>query len=247
MIVREIVAKNILTKSKIYEYTINPYGGCQHACAYCYARFTKRFSGHREAWGEYVDVKINAPDLLFREVARKKPGNVWISGVCDPYQPVEKKYRLTRRCLEILVDQDWPVAIQTRSPLVTRDIDILKQSSSLLVTLSITTADDDIRRIFEPLAPSIPSRLQALAGLHDVGIRTSAMIAPLLPGAEGLSDLLINKVESVRIDRLHYHYADWVFKGHQFQDFLKPDYFTKTGQAICTALEKQGVECEMFY
>src|SRR5512136_521380 len=98
MIVREISAKNILTKSKIYEYTINPYGGCQHACAYCYARFTRRFSGHSEAWGEYVDVKINAADLLQREVTRKKPGVVWISGVCDPYQPVEKKYELTRKC-----------------------------------------------------------------------------------------------------------------------------------------------------
>jgi DNA repair photolyase len=245
MIIREILTKNILTRSKIYEYTINPYGGCQHACAYCYARFTKRFSGHREAWGEYVDVKINAPDLLLREVARKKPGIVWISGVCDPYQPVEKKYQLTRKCLEILVRQDWPVAVQTRSPLVTRDIDLLKQSSKVRVTMSVTTADDSIRRIFEPFAPSIHARLKALAELHEAGIRTSAMIAPMLPGAEGLADMLAGKVDSVRIDRLNYHYADWVYKRHEFQDFMQPDYFSSTGRAICTALEKRGIECEM--
>jgi DNA repair photolyase len=247
MIIREILAKNIITKSQIYEYTINPYGGCQHACAYCYARFTRRFSGHREAWGEYVDVKINAADLLLREVTRKKPGIVWISGVCDPYQPVEKKYELTRKCLEILVRHDWPVTIQTRSPLVTRDIDILKLSSKTQVTMSVTTADDRIRKIFEPLAPSIPSRLKSLAELHEAGIRTAAMIAPMLPGAEGLADLLGDRVASVRIDRLNYHYADWVYKSHEFQDFLNPDYFTKTGAAICTALEKKGVKCEMIY
>jgi DNA repair photolyase len=245
MIIKEILAKNILTKSKIYEYTINPYGGCQHACAYCYARFTKRFSGHREAWGEYVDVKINAPDLLLREVTRKRPGNVWISGVCDPYQPVEKKYELTRKCLEILVDHDWPVAIQTRSPLVTRDIDLLKKSSKVRVTMSVTTADESIRRIFEPFAPSIPSRLKALAELHEDGIRTSAMIAPMLPKAEALADLLRDKVDGVRIDRLNYHYADWVYKRHDFLDFLKTDYYAKTAHAICSSLEQQGIECEM--
>ncbi len=103
MIIQETNARSILSRSKVYDYTINPYVGCQHACTYCYARFMKRFSGHKESWGQFVDVKINAPDLLRKEVERKPAGRVWISGVCDPYQPIERKYELTKECLEILI------------------------------------------------------------------------------------------------------------------------------------------------
>ena len=99
MQIKEIHAKSILSPSKVYDYVINPYVGCQHACSYCYARFMKRFTGHKEPWGEFVDVKINAPDLLSKEIKRKKVGSVWVSGVCDPYQPLEKKYALTRRMI----------------------------------------------------------------------------------------------------------------------------------------------------
>ena len=115
MKIREIHSKSILSPSKIYDYVVNPYVGCQHGCTYCYARFMKRFTGHKEPWGEFVDVKVNAPDLLRREITRKKMGSVWMSGVCDPYQPLEKKYRLSRQCLAILVEHRWPVFIQTRA------------------------------------------------------------------------------------------------------------------------------------
>src|SRR5512136_3489869 len=124
MVVREICARSILSKSQVFDYVVNPYVGCQHSCIYCYARFMKRFTGHKEPWGEFVDVKINAPDLLRCEIEKKKRGRVWVSGVCDPYQPLEATYRLTRQCLEILAHNNWPVIIQTRSPLVLRDIDI---------------------------------------------------------------------------------------------------------------------------
>jgi DNA repair photolyase len=100
LIVTEIQAKTILSVSKIYPYVINPYTGCQHGCSYCYARFMKRVTGHKEPWGEFVDVKINAPDLLRKEIQKKKREKVWVSGVCDPYQPLEATYRLTRQCLE---------------------------------------------------------------------------------------------------------------------------------------------------
>ncbi len=89
LIVKEILAKTILSKSKIYPYVVNPYTGCQHGCSYCYARFMKRVTGHKEPWGEFVDVKINAAELLRGEIGKKKRGRVWISGVCDPYQPLE--------------------------------------------------------------------------------------------------------------------------------------------------------------
>ena len=166
----------------VSDYAVNPYVGCQHACIYCYAKFMKRFTGHREAWGEFVDVKINAPELLAREVAKKKVGRVWISGVCDPYQPLERKYKFTRHCLAVLVENGWPITVQTKSPLVLRDIDILKRAADIEVGFTITTADERMRKIFEPGAPPIAKRIEALEALHAEGIKTFAMIAPVLPG-----------------------------------------------------------------
>jgi DNA repair photolyase len=223
--VKEIRAKSILSPSKIYPWVINPYTGCRHGCSYCYARFMKRVTGHREPWGEFVDVKINAPDLLRVEIKKKRRGRVWVSGVCDPYQPLEAQYRLTRQCLEILVRHEWPVIIQTRSPLVLRDMDIIRDARDVEVGLSVTTADDRIRKLFEPDAPPIPDRIQALERLHNAGIRTYAMIAPVLPGAEELAGLLKGKIDYVLIDRMNYHYADRVYREYGLEDYLTDEYF----------------------
>ena len=152
MKIKEIHSKSILSSSQVYDYVINPYVGCQHGCSYCYATFMKRFTGHKEPWGEFVDIKINAAELLAKEIKKKKKGTVWVSGVTDPYQPLEKKYEITRKCLEILVEHDWPVIVQTRSPLVLRDVDIFRKSDKIEVGLSITTANDAIRKAFEPHA-----------------------------------------------------------------------------------------------
>ncbi len=243
MNVKEIQSKTILSASKIYDYVINPYVGCQHACSYCYARFMKRFSGHKEPWGQFVDVKINAVDLLKVEINKKKRAKVWVSGVCDPYQPLERKYRLTRKCLEILAQNDWPVVIQTRSALVLRDLDILKQSRNFEAGLTITTADDDIRKLFEPHAPPIAERLRALDELHRSGIKTYAMIAPILPGAEDLSGYLEGKVDYIRIDRMNYNYADWVYRKHGLEDKLSGEFFDRANREIMTACLKFGIEC----
>ena len=232
LIVQEVRAKSILSRSKIYRYVVNPYTGCQHGCSYCYARFMKRVTGHREPWGDFVDVKVNAPELLRNEIRRKSRGRVWISGVCDPYQPLEEKYRLTRQCLAILVENEWPVIIQTRSPLVLRDLDIIREAGDIEVGLSITTADDDIRKLFEPHAPPIPDRIQALDELHRAGIRTYAMIAPVLPGAERLAGLLTGKVDYVLIDRMNYHYADRIYRKHGLEEYLSDDYYTKVRQTL---------------
>ena len=127
MNVQETLAKTILNKSKIHDYCVNPYTGCQVNCRYCYARlFMARYSGHKEPWGEFVDVKINAPEVLRKQLARAKRGTVWVSSVCDPYQPLEAKYELTRRCLEELAKSRFPVTIQTKSKLVLRDLDLLE-------------------------------------------------------------------------------------------------------------------------
>jgi len=230
LIVKEVLAKSILSPSKIYPWVINPYTGCQHGCSYCYARFMKRVTGHREPWGGFVDVKINAADLLRVEITKKKRGRVWVSGVCDPYQPLEAQYRLTRHCLEILARHAWPVIIQTRSPLVLRDMDIIRDAQDFEVGLSVTTADDRIRKLFEPDAPPIPDRIQALEELHNAGIRTYAMIAPVLPGAEGLAALLKGKIDYVLVDRMNYHYADWVYRKYRLADTLTDDFFSRVRQ-----------------
>ena len=234
LLVQEIQAKTILSRSKIYPYVINPYTGCQHACSYCYARFMKRVTGHREPWGDFVDVKINAPDLLARELKKKKRGRVWISGVCAPYQPLEAHYHLTRQCLEILAQNTWPVIIQTRSPLILRDMDIIRDARDFEVGFSVTTADDTIRELFEPHAPPIKDRINALDELHKAGIRTYAMIAPVLPGAEGLAGLLRGKIDYALIDRMNYHYADWVYHKYGLEDKLTDDLFYRVRQEFST-------------
>jgi len=202
----------------------------------------KRFSGHREPWGQFVDVKVNAPDLLRSEIHEKKPARVWISGVCDPYQPIEAKYKLTRQCLEILAHSNWPVIVQTRSPLVLRDTDILKEGRDFEVGLSITTADDHIRKLFEPNAPSIKDRVDTLDELHRAGIRTYVMIAPMLPGAGDLAGILAGKVDYVIVDRMNYNYADWVYRKYGLEDKKTDEFFYRTRQEICSTFGKLGVD-----
>jgi len=247
MKIREITAKSILSTSQVSDYALNPYVGCQHACVYCYAKFMKRFTGHKEEWGSFVDVKINAPELLAREVTKKKVGRVWVSGVCDPYQPLERKYQLTKQCLQILVANDWPVMVQTKSPLVLRDIEILKRSADIEVGFTITTADERMRRLFEPGAPPTAKRIEALEKLHTAGIRTFAMIAPILPGAEGLPDMLQGKVGNVLVDRLNYHYADAVYKKYGMQWARDDGFFRKRGEELRRAFEKNGIPCQVLF
>ena len=236
MIVNEVQAKSILSKSQVFPYTINAYTGCEHACSYCYARFMRRFSGHKEQWGAFVDVKVNAPQLLAKQIQRKSPARVWVSGVCDPYQPLEAQYRLTRQCLEILIANHWPVSVQTKSPLVTRDIDLLRAGEGVEVGLSIATADEHIRQIFEPHAPSIPSRIAALQALHEAGIHTFVMIAPILPGAEDLPEMLAGNADSVLVDRMNYHYADWVYRKYGLERYLTEEYFDTVSALLISQL-----------
>jgi len=247
MIVKEVNARTILSKSKVSDYTINAYVGCEHGCTYCYARFIKRFTGHKEEWGEFIDVKVNAPSLLEREVKRKRVGKVWISGICDPFQPIERKYELTKRCLEILLKHGWPVTIQTKSPLALRDIDLLRNYEKIEVGFTITTADDEIRRIFEPKAPPIEERVKALEKLHFAGIKTFVMIAPLLPRAEGLVAQLSGKVDYVLIDRMNYHYADWVYRKYRLEYMMSDKFFTQQKAILTETLEKEGTPYQILF
>jgi len=205
--IQEIKAKSILTRSGIpgVDYCINPYVGCFHGCRYCYATFMKRFTGHTEAWGSFVDVKVNSPEVLQRQLQRKARGRVMISSVTDAYQPIEAKYKLTRKCLEVLLQYQFPVDILTKSPLVLRDLDLIKEFKDIEVGVTVTTNDEKIRKVFEPKAPSITARINTLKKLHNNGINTYAFIGPVLPmNPEALLENINPHVDSIIIDRMNY-------------------------------------------
>lgn len=184
---------------------VNPYVGCAHACSYCYASFMKRFTGHREPWGSFVDAKVNSPTLLEKQIRNYRGGTIFVSSVTDPYQPAESRFRLTRDCLTILSRYSFPVSILTKSPLVLRDLDILLKFSHLEVGMTITTDDDEVRTLFEPHAPSVEKRLEALKVLSTAGLSTYAFVGPVLPmNPERLAAKIGPHVKSVIIDKMNY-------------------------------------------
>ncbi|MCX7785106.1 MAG: radical SAM protein [candidate division WOR-3 bacterium] len=213
-VIREVKAKNILNNSKIpkMSYCINPYIGCAHSCLYCYATFMKEYSGHKEEWGEFIDVKINLGEVLLKEVKKKKIGRVCIGSVSDPYQPIENEKRLTRTAIEILKQNNFPFEILTKSALICRDIDLLKDYNNCSVEITITTIDDNIRKIFEPNADSVENRLNCARKLVDAGIETNIFFGPVLPyfsDTESALDKIFDTfcdtgVEQILVDKLNY-------------------------------------------
>jgi DNA repair photolyase len=249
--IREILAKNVLTKTGIegYDYCINPYVGCAHGCRYCYATFMKRFTGHMEPWGEFVDVKVNAPEVLRRQLRRAQRGTILIGTVTDPYQPAEKHYRITRGSLEALLECQFPVNILTRSPLVVRDIELFKQFEDITVGLSITTDREDIRKIFEPHSPSIRSRTDALKTLHESGISTYAFIGPMLPlDPTRLSEMLVSIVDDVLIDRLNYsNKVKSLYRKAGYAPYLEDAYFIQTASILKESFEMKGIPVSVIF
>ena len=214
--------------------------------AVCYAKFMKRFTGHTESWGDFVDVKINAPELLAHEVKKKKVGRVWISGVCDSYQPLENKSMITKQCLSILAENSWPFTIQTKSQLVLRDIEILKRAGDAEVGFTITTADKN-KKDLRTRGPTHEKEDRGIGGSSFGRDRTFAMIAPVLPGAEGLVSELKGKVEYVFIDRLNYHYADWLYKKHGMEWAMEDSFFLEKGKELMKGFKKEGVACQVLF
>jgi len=226
--VNEIQVRSVLSKSGIpgMKYCINPYVGCAHACRYCYATFMKRFTGHIEPWGSFVDVKMNSPDVLRRQLRRAERGNVMISSVTDAYQPVEARYGLTRKCLEILSLFKFPVSILTKSPLVLRDMDIISKLEDAEVGITITTDDERIRKIFEPFAPPVQARIDALKKLHKAGIKPYVFIGPLLPmDPELLANQLKPYASSFLIDSMNYvSKTELLYKKNKLEKWLEAGF-----------------------
>ncbi len=226
-----IKVKNALNRSKIYgvQYCLNPYRGCQHACKYCYAELIIKKTGKNEKWGSYVDIKDNFFETLEKEVYREKKGLVMISSVTDPYQPIEAKTRLTRRCLEALSRNGFPVYVLTKSHFVLGDIDIFRNFEDCEVGITITTDNENIRKIFEPFAPSIESRILTLQKLKKAGIKTSAFIGPALPmNPQNLLKLIEKTVDCIYIDKMNYSFkVKSIYERAGLNKFMQEDYFEK--------------------
>lgn len=192
MRINEVKIKSALTKSNLPEadFVINPYVGCQHSCTYCYADFMRRFTGHSsEDWGAFVDVKINAPETI--DLSRVSSKDlILIGSVTDPYQAVEAKYRLTRKCLENLLNSQPKIEILTKSPLILRDIDLLKKFKNLRVGISIGILDEKYSQELEPFAPSPKNRLNALKTLYESGVKTYLFISPIFPEISEVYELI---------------------------------------------------------
>lgn len=179
-IIKEIKVKNVMTKSKlpVGGYSANPYVGCPHGCKYCYASFMKRFTGHLEPWGTFLDVKY-WPEI--KNPMKYNGKRVVIGSVTDGYHPLEEKYRRTRALLEQLKASGAKIMICTKSDLVIRDLDLLTQMKDVTVSWSVNTLDETFKDDMDN-AVSIERRLSAMKKVYDAGIRTVCFTAPIFPG-----------------------------------------------------------------
>ena len=185
--------KSVITRNNSpdvgFETSLNPYRGCEHGCIYCYARPTHEYLGFSAGldFESKIMVKTSAPELLRAELEspRWQPQTLVLSGVTDPYQPVERKLGITRGCLEVLARFRNPVAIITKNRLVTRDVDLLRDlaaQNGVAVNISVTSLDSNLQRVLEPRTSSPQARLDAIRQLRSAGIPTGVMVAPIIPG-----------------------------------------------------------------
>jgi len=179
VIEKTIEVNDYLTKSNLptSDFVINPYIGCPHGCKYCYACFMKRFTGHSEQWGTFIDIKFCNKPISAKKITGK---SVFLSSVTDCYNPYEEKYCITRKILEQLVLIDCELGIATKSKLILRDIDLLKQFRNLKVSMSINTLDEDFKNDMDN-ASNIQDRLNTLKELHSHGIYTVLFMSPIFP------------------------------------------------------------------
>ena len=258
MKIREVRCRSALSHSRLpgLKYAVNPYRGCSHGCKYCYASAVLR---ETRPWGEFVDVKRNAPTILAKELRTKEKGNVGIGTVTDAYQPLEERFEITRMCLEQLLRHGFPVSIQTKSSLILRDADLICEFEEIEVGFTLTTLDEKWRRAFEPGASPSKDRLAAMKSLSSRGIRTWAFIGPILPRVtekdlEGLIDGVADAGASeVLVDKLNMKRDTWaklgpVLEEHEMEGDWRnlvrdKAYFENVVDRIFGSCKTKGINC----
>lgn len=215
MKLKRIKIKNYLSKSSLpsYDYTINPYVGCSHGCKYCYASYMKKYSGHEEPWGKFLDIKYCDNAIALDKLIHKR---VFMSSVTDCYNMYEGRYLITRKILEQLVDVDCSLTITTKSKLIIRDIELLKRCKDVTVAISINTLDEQFKKDMDH-ASSIKDRILALQKLHAEGIRTVIFLSPIFPGITDAKAIM--KVTKDFVDE--YWLEDLSLRGPYKKDILQ--------------------------
>ncbi len=247
--VREVSASRVLVAEGRGQYYLNPYAGCMIGCPYCYVGDRADFSRGLEsqppyAWGRWVDVKVDAPEVLRREVRSLPPGPVRMSPILtDPYQPLERTYRVTRRCLEVLLEAGFSPVILTRGARVVEDLDLLARFPRAAVGLSIPTDDDAVRARFEPGADPVGARLEALARCRAAGLRTFVAVQPMLPmDPARLVALTAPHAHAARVDRMHdVERARPLYEAAGCPEAATDGFFERTGAALRAGYAARGV------
>ncbi|MCR5546632.1 MAG: radical SAM protein [Lachnospiraceae bacterium] len=246
MIVEEIDVKGILTKSNlpVADFSVNPYVGCAHACKYCYASFMKRFTNHKEPWGDFVDVK-NWKEI--KNPSKYAGKEAFIGSVTDPYQPCEKKYERTRLLLKQLQGSGISISIATRSSLVLRDIDLIKTFPNARVAISLNTVDEVFRKEMD-MGATVEKRLETMKELYESGIKTTCFISPIFPGitdVEAIIDRAKDRCNLVWLENLNLRgdyrvvIMDWIHKNHPELDELYHEIYSKKSREYWIELDKQ--------
>ncbi len=258
--IREVECRTALSPCGLegFDYSLNPYRGCQHGCVYCYSPCVIR---EKRDWGTFVDVRRNMPTVLAKELRRRDRGYVWLGSVCDAYQPVEGRYSVTRRCLEQLLEVDWPVSLLTKGHLVARDYGLMREFSDFDLGFSINCSDDSIRQATEPDASSVEDRLRAISEACDEGLDPWAFLAPLIPGIADrredleslIEDLARAGVRRIGFDPFRFKPMCWP----RMRDFLEdreisisgfkralntPGYFESVADMIENECDRRGLE-----
>ena len=252
ILIRNVETKNIMTKSNlpVGGYSVNPYVGCTHGCKYCYASFMKRFTGHTEPWGTFLDVKHW---LEIKNPQKYRGQRIVIGSVTDGYLPQEEQFQNTRKLLEQLKDSGAEILICTKSDLVVRDIDLLREMGKVTVSWSINTLDEDFRRDMDK-AVSIERRLHAMKQIYDAGIRTVCFIAPVFPGItdfEAIFHRVKNQCDLVWLENLNLRggfkpeILDYIQEKHPHLTTLYQAIYQKGDRSYFRGLEQQAEQLAM--
>jgi DNA repair photolyase len=267
---KEIQSKTLLSPCGLPEfaYSVNPYTGCAHGCMYCYARFMGKYSHQGEPWGSFVDVKVNSPEILRRDLAKNKPGRIFLSSVTDCYQPLEARYLLTQNILGAIKDFQYPVSILTKSSLAQRDLKIISGIKKCDFGMTICFLDDKDRKALEPGSSPIEERLETLRKFSESGISTYAMLGPIMPGISdkdipelfrklsesGIHDLIVDKLNIKAgnlppiMEAIKAHYPEMLGKYQElFQRGGDKAYYQKLKPLIEKSAKENGILVDWCY